>query len=125
MANGDEVSLADGAYLTDLLDALGSRDGEEAAKLLDALIEESELRCGVLLSVSDIPSATAIAADREFSLTREGTLKQLSSGWSADDPDDGGGGDADVIPLPKHAKEAKEAKDAKDTEDGESRGVGS
>jgi predicted ABC-type transport system involved in lysophospholipase L1 biosynthesis ATPase subunit len=99
-----------------LLDALGSRDGEEASKLLDALIEESEPRCGVLLSVSDIPSATAIAADREFSLTREGTLKQLSSGWSADDPDDGGGGDADVIPLPKHAK---------DTEDGESRGVGS
>jgi putative ABC transport system ATP-binding protein len=97
--------------IDNLLDALGSKDSEAASELLRSLVEESEPRCGVLLSVSDRESATDIFADREFSLTREGTLKQLS-GRSADDPD-GGGGDADVIPIPKHA------------EDGESRGVGS
>jgi predicted ABC-type transport system involved in lysophospholipase L1 biosynthesis ATPase subunit len=100
-----------------LLDALGSKDSKVAADLLRSLIEESEPRCGVLLSVSDIESAIDLFADRVFSLTRDGRLKSLA-GQPADGPDGGGGG-ADVIPFPK------DAEDAEDAEDEESRGVGS
>lgn len=88
--------------IDDLLDALGGRATEEASDLLRALVEESEPRCGVLISVSDIESA--IFADRVCSLTRKGTLKPLSGRL---------GDDAEVIPFPKHA------------EGQESRGVGS
>src|SRR5580700_5656963 len=79
--------------IDDLLDALGGRATEEASDLLRALVEESEPRCGVLISVSDIESA--IFADRVCSLTRKGTLKPLSGRL---------GDDAEVIPFPKHAE---------------------
>jgi putative ABC transport system ATP-binding protein len=87
--------------LDDLLDALGGRATEEASDLLRSLVEESEPRCGVLMSASDMESA--MFADRVWSLTRKGTLKLLSG-----EPGD----DADVILFPKHA------------ESRESRGVG-
>jgi ABC-type nitrate/sulfonate/bicarbonate transport system ATPase subunit len=88
--------------IDDLLDALentlGSKDSEATFKLLSSLIEESEPRCGVLLSVSDRESA--LLADRVFSLTRKGTLKPLS-GRSGNNTD-GGGEDTNVIPFPNH-----------------------
>jgi predicted ABC-type transport system involved in lysophospholipase L1 biosynthesis ATPase subunit len=77
--------------IDDLLDALGSRATEEISDLLRALVEESELRCGVLMSVSDVDSA--MFADRVWSLTRKGTLKALAGHR---------GGDAEVIPFPEH-----------------------
>jgi hypothetical protein len=83
----------------DLLDALGSRRAtQEASDLLRSLVEESEPRCGVLLSVSDIKSANGISADRVFSLTREGTLKPFSGRSTGDT--DGGGDGGDVIHFP-------------------------
>jgi putative ABC transport system ATP-binding protein len=59
--------------IDDLLDALGPRRTEEASRLLRSLISESEKRCGVLMSASDRDSA--VFADREWSLTRDGKLK--------------------------------------------------
>jgi ABC-type lipoprotein export system ATPase subunit len=85
--------------IDDLLDALGSKDSKAASDLLRSLVEESEPRCGALISVSDIESATDILPDRALSLTRKGTLKPLS-GRSMPDTDGDGGGDADVIPFP-------------------------
>jgi len=79
--------------IDDLLDALGSRATEEVSDLLRSLVEESEPRCGVLMSVSDIESA--IFADQVWSLSRKGALKQLAGQL---------GDDADVIPFPKHAE---------------------
>jgi ABC-type nitrate/sulfonate/bicarbonate transport system ATPase subunit len=79
--------------IDDLLDALGGRATEEASDLLRSLVEESEPRCGVLMSASDMESA--MFGDRVWSLTRKGTLKALSG-----QPSD----DADVIPFPKHAE---------------------
>jgi putative ABC transport system ATP-binding protein len=78
--------------IDDLLDALGGRVTEQASDLLRSLVEESEPRCGVLMSASDMESA--MFADRMWSLTRKGTLKPLSG-----QP----GNDADIIPFPKHA----------------------
>ena len=49
--------------------ARGTGD-EEAADLLRTLVEESEPRCGVLMSTSDMESA--MFADRVCSLTRKG-----------------------------------------------------
>jgi putative ABC transport system ATP-binding protein len=80
--------------IDDLLDALGGRATEEASDLLRSLVEESEPRCGVLMSASDMESA--MFADRVWSLTRKGTLKLLSG-----QPSD----DANIIPFPKHAQE--------------------
>lgn len=79
--------------IDDLLDALGGRDTEEASDLLRSLVEESEPRCGVLMSASE--EETAIFADQEYSLTRKGRLKLLSGRPS---------GGADVKPFPKHAE---------------------
>ncbi|HEY5044348.1 MAG TPA: ATP-binding cassette domain-containing protein [Solirubrobacteraceae bacterium] len=79
--------------IDDLLDALGGRDTEKASDLLRLLVEESEPRCGVLMSASE--GESAIFADQEFSLTRKGTLKLLSGRPS---------GDADVKPFLKHAE---------------------
>jgi len=79
--------------IDDLLDAFGSRATEEASDLLRSLMEESEPRCGVLMSVSEIESA--IFADRVFTLTRRGRLKALSSAP---------GDDAEVIPFPGQAE---------------------
>jgi putative ABC transport system ATP-binding protein len=76
--------------IDDLLDALGGRVTEQASDLLRSLVEESEPRCGVLMSASDMESA--MFADRMWSLTRKGTLKPLSGQPSHD---------ADVIPFPK------------------------
>jgi ABC-type nitrate/sulfonate/bicarbonate transport system ATPase subunit len=75
--------------IDDLLDTLGTRATEEASDLLRSLVEESEPRCGVLMSVSELEAA--IFADRVFTLTRKGTLKALSR-----PPGD----DAEVIPFP-------------------------
>jgi putative ABC transport system ATP-binding protein len=77
----------------DLLDALGARATEEASDLLRSLVEESEPRCGVLMSASDMESA--MFADRVWSLTRKGTLRPLFGQL---------GDVADVIPFPKHAE---------------------
>jgi predicted ABC-type transport system involved in lysophospholipase L1 biosynthesis ATPase subunit len=79
--------------IDDLLDALGPRATQEASDLLRGLIEESEPRCGVLMSASDTESA--MFADWVWSITRKGTLKALSV-----PPSD----DAEVIPFPKHAE---------------------
>jgi predicted ABC-type transport system involved in lysophospholipase L1 biosynthesis ATPase subunit len=79
--------------IDDLLDALGGRETEEVSDLLRSLVEESEPRCGVLMSASD--GESAMFADRVWSLTRKGTLKAISGQR---------GGDADVIPFPKHAE---------------------
>ncbi len=80
--------------IDDLLDALGSsRDTEAASDLLRSLIEESEPRCGVLMSASEEDSA--IFADQEYALTRKGRLKLLSGRPS---------GGADVKSFPKLAE---------------------
>ncbi len=79
--------------IDDLLDGLGSRATEEASDLLCSLVEGSDPRCGVLMSVSEIDSA--LFADRVFSLSRRGTLK-LMSGQPM--------GNADVIPFPKNVQ---------------------
>jgi ABC-type nitrate/sulfonate/bicarbonate transport system ATPase subunit len=75
------------------VDAFGNRATEEASDLLRSLVEQSEPRCGVLMSVSERESA--VFADRVFTLTRKGTLKALSGSL---------GDDAEVIPFPSHAK---------------------
>lgn len=72
----------------DLLDALGEPATEEASDLLRSLVDESDLRCGVLMSVSDMESA--LFADRVFSITGKQSLKLLSGRLS----DEG-----EVIPL--------------------------
>lgn len=82
----------------DLLDALGPRATEQASDLLRSLVEESEPRCGVLMSASDMDSA--VFADRVFSLTREGRLKVFAGHSHAS---------ADVIPFPAGA-EVQEAR---------------
>jgi predicted ABC-type transport system involved in lysophospholipase L1 biosynthesis ATPase subunit len=78
----------------DLLDALGRPESRAASDLLRSLVEESEPGCGMLISVSDVESATEILPDRAFSLTSKGTLKPFS-GRSTDDTGGGGmdGGD--------------------------------
>jgi ABC-type multidrug transport system ATPase subunit len=50
----------------DLLNGLGGRAIEEAIDLLRSLIAESEQRCGVLLSVSEMEST--VFADRVLSI---------------------------------------------------------
>jgi predicted ABC-type transport system involved in lysophospholipase L1 biosynthesis ATPase subunit len=75
--------------IDDLLDALGGKGTEEASDLLRSLVEESEHRCGVLMSATDVESA--MFADRMLSLTRTGTLKAMS-GESR--------GEANVIQFP-------------------------
>ncbi len=79
--------------IDDLLDALGSRATEEASDLLRALIGESESRCGVVMSASDLDSA--IFADRVWSLRRGGTLT-LTTGHRDTH--------AEVIPFPPQAE---------------------
>ncbi len=79
--------------IDDLLDALSGRDTEEASDLLRSLVDESDPRCGVLMSASEADAA--IFADQEYSLTRKGSLKLLS-GRPA--------GGADVKPFPKPAE---------------------
>lgn len=60
----------------DLLDALGEPATEEASDLVRSVIEASEARCGVLMSVSDMESA--MFADRVVTITGKGTLKVMS-----------------------------------------------
>ena len=79
--------------IDDLLDALSGRDIEEASDLLRSLVEESEPRCGVLLSASE--AEAAIFADQEYSLTHKGALKLLAGRPS---------GGADVKPFPKRVE---------------------
>lgn len=62
--------------IDDLLDALGGSATEEASDLLRSLVEESEPRCGVLMSVSDMESA--MFADRVWSITGKRSLKLMA-----------------------------------------------
>jgi hypothetical protein len=62
--------------IDDPLDALGEPATEKASDLLRSLVEASEPRCGVLMSVSDIESA--LFADRVLTITSKGSLKPLS-----------------------------------------------
>jgi putative ABC transport system ATP-binding protein len=78
--------------IDDLLDALDGRETEEASDLLRSLVEESEHRCGVLMSASDFESA--IFADRVGSFARKGKLRLRGQ------PE----GDARIIPFPKDAQ---------------------
>jgi ABC-type lipoprotein export system ATPase subunit len=89
--------------IDDLLDVRGSRATEEAADLLRTLVETSELRCGVLMSTSDLE--TAMFADRVWSITAKRSLKLMAGRES----------DGKVIPFP----------DGDRTSVGGSRGVGS
>lgn len=75
--------------IDDLLDVRGGRAQEEAADLLRTLVETSEQRCGVLMSVSDLESA--LFADRVFSLTVKRSLKLMAGRQT---------NDAKVIPFP-------------------------
>jgi nitrate/nitrite transport system ATP-binding protein len=68
--------------IDDLLDALGTRPTEEISDLLRSLLEESEPRCAVLMSASDMESA--MYADRVWSISRKGTLKGISGQLRAD-----------------------------------------
>jgi ABC-type lipoprotein export system ATPase subunit len=86
-AAGPRVVIVD-----DLLDALGTRATEEASDLLRSLVAESECRCGVLMSASDVESA--MFADRVWSFTRRGRLKLMSGQPS---------GEGEIIPFPQHA----------------------
>jgi ABC-type lipoprotein export system ATPase subunit len=74
--------------IDDLLDGLGVRGTEEASDLLRSLIEASEPRCGVLMSVSGAESA--MYADRVWSITGKRTLKLMAA------PQMGG----NVVPFP-------------------------
>jgi putative ABC transport system ATP-binding protein len=60
----------------DLLDALGEPATEKVSDLLRSLVEASEVRCGVLMSASDMESA--MFADRVMSITGRGSLKLMS-----------------------------------------------
>lgn len=66
----------------DLLDTLGTRATEEVSDLLRSLLEESEPRCVVLMSASDMESA--MYADRVWSISRKGALKGISGQLRAD-----------------------------------------
>jgi predicted ABC-type transport system involved in lysophospholipase L1 biosynthesis ATPase subunit len=79
----------------DLLDALGEPGTERVAGLLRSLVEESQPRCGVLMSVSDVESA--MFADRVLSITAKQSLKLLSGRLT-----DAG----EVVPLHGHAFDA-------------------
>ena len=57
--------------IDDLLDALGGPATEEVSDLLRSLVEESEPRCGVLMSASDIESATVRRPGTRRSRARE------------------------------------------------------
>ncbi len=72
----------------DLLDALGEPGTEKASDLLRSLVEQSQPRCGVLMSASDMESA--MFADRVFSITGKQSLKLLSGRLT---------NDGEVIPL--------------------------
>jgi ABC-type lipoprotein export system ATPase subunit len=82
----------------DLLDALGPRKTEETSRLLRSLIAESEKRCGVLMSASDRDSA--VFADREWSLNRDGKLKPTTGHRNTN---------ADILNFPVRESGAKVA----------------
>ena len=77
----------------DLLDALGEPATETASDLLRSLVEESQPRCGVLMSVSDVESA--MFADRVLSITGKGSLKPISGQLT----DEG-----EVVQMPKRSE---------------------
>jgi putative ABC transport system ATP-binding protein len=63
--------------IDDLLDGLGGRGTEEASDLLRSLVEASEPRCGVLISVSSTESA--MYADQVWSITGKRRLKLMAA----------------------------------------------
>lgn len=74
----------------DLLDGLGSRDTERASDLLRSLVEESDPRCGVLMSATDMDSA--MFADRVWTITGKHSLKPVSGQLT---------GEGEIVPFPK------------------------
>jgi len=84
--------------IDDLLDALGSHDTETASDLLRSLVEESEPRCGVLMSAGYFDSAVVIA-EEVWALTPRGALVRRSGRRASTDDDDR---DDVVVPFPKH-----------------------
>jgi putative ABC transport system ATP-binding protein len=63
--------------IDDLLDGLGGHGTEEASDLLRSLVEASEPRCGVLISVSSTESA--MYADQVWSITGKRRLKLMAA----------------------------------------------
>ncbi|MBA3808519.1 MAG: ATP-binding cassette domain-containing protein, partial [Solirubrobacterales bacterium] len=84
--------------IDDLLDALGGPDTDMASDLLRSLVEDSEPRCGVLLSAGYFDSAVVLA-DEVWALRRE-TLRRRAGRpvGTHDDRDDV------IIPFPKPAE---------------------
>lgn len=78
--------------IDDLLDALGGPATEEASDMLRSLVEDSEPRCGVLMSVSDMESA--MFADRVWSITGKRSLTLVSGRLT----------EGDVVPIHKHVQ---------------------
>jgi ABC-type lipoprotein export system ATPase subunit len=87
--------------IDDLMNGLGSRGTEETIDLLRSLIGESEHRCGVLLSVSEMEST--VFADQVLSIYK-GVVEPMTSPHE---------NNADIIPFPGQDERR------------ESRGVGS
>jgi ABC-type nitrate/sulfonate/bicarbonate transport system ATPase subunit len=86
--------------IDDLLDGLGRRDTDVASDLLRSLVDESEARCGVLLSTGYFESAVVLA-DQVWALTQRGTLKRRSGRRASTNDEDHD--DATILPFPKHA----------------------
>ncbi len=84
--------------IDDLLDALGSYDTEAASDLLRSLVEESEPRCGVLMSAGYFDSAVVIA-EEVWALTPRGALVRRSGRRASTHDDDR---DDVVVPFPNH-----------------------
>jgi ABC-type lipoprotein export system ATPase subunit len=62
--------------IDDLLDVRGGRATEEVGDLLRTLVESSGVRCGVLMSTSDLESAMFV--DRVWSITTKRSLKLMA-----------------------------------------------
>jgi putative ABC transport system ATP-binding protein len=92
IANSPKLLIVD-----DLLDGLGMRRTREASELLTGLVEE--LRCGVLMSVSDPEGA--LGADRIFAFER-GRVEPMTNR---------GPGEAEIIGFP-YGRQSRAAKGA-------------
>jgi ABC-type taurine transport system ATPase subunit len=90
--------------IDDLLDALGGPDTDTASDLLHSLVEESEPRCGVLLSTGYFDSAVVLA-DEVWALTPRGTLTRRSGPPHTNEEQDSD--DATILPFPKTADEPR------------------
>jgi putative ABC transport system ATP-binding protein len=82
----------------DLFDALGRTRTEEVSDLLRSIVEESEPRCGVLMSVTE--SRAAMFADRIWTFTGRRGLKLMAAITEDRDPGD----PAEIIHLHRRAR---------------------